>query len=347
MTKAVLITGGCGFVGRYLMWHYLRLGWFVIILDDLSTGTLDQITFHPRLSIHLGSVLDLERLAPLVASSDLIIHLASVVGVRLAHSIADHAYSVCVQGTANVIACSSHQPLVLVSSSAVYGLDRQDVVFEEGNCDEASTLAYDGGILGYATGKLHMEAMGHKAARAGRKILLVRPFNLVGPGQSSHYGMVLPTFVIRALMGLPLQVYDDGSQTRSFGDIEVFVSVLSRLIETPAAWSPENFIVNIGNPTDTSIITLGRIVIDVCDVNGAIEFVPYHSVFPGRKDTRVRIPGLKRINTLVGEVEWTGIREIVHRVVQYERSRLEPSVTPLISPIPLTKQFGQLSHVNP
>lgn len=347
MTKTVLITGGCGFVGRYMMWHYLRLGWFVTILDDLSTGTLDQITFHPRLSIHFGSVLDLDRLAPLVENSDLVIHLASVVGVRLAHSVADHAYRVSVQGTANVIALSDDQPLVLVSSSAVYGLNHRGMVFEDDSCDEASALEYDGGIPGYATGKLHMEALGRKAMHAGRKILLVRPFNLVGSGQSSHYGMVLPTFVMRALTGLPLQVYDDGSQTRSFSDIEVFISVLTCLIETPAAWSPENFIVNIGNPTDTSIIALGRIVIDACDVNGSIEFVPFDSVFPGKKDPHIRIPGSTRINSLIGKVEWGEIREIVNRVAQYEKSRLKSSAIHSFNPNILTKQFGQLSHVNP
>lgn len=328
MIKTVLITGGSGFVGRYLMWHFLRAGWFVTILDDLSTGTLDHITFHPRLSIHLGSVLDRDRLVPLAETADLIIHLACVVGVRLAHSVAKYAYRVSTEGTANVISAARDQPLVLVSSSAVYGLDHRQMVFEDEGCDEVSALENDGGIRGYATGKLHMEALGRKAMQAGQKILLVRPFNLVGAGQSSRYGMVLPTFVTRALQGLPLQVYDDGTQSRSFSDVEVFVSVLNRLIETPAAWAPENFIVNIGNPSDTSIVTLAEMVIEACGVSGSIEFIPFDSVFPGKKDAHVRIPGSSRINLLIGDVEWPDIRSIVQKVIEYEQLRMKGTGMP-------------------
>lgn len=338
MNKTVLITGGCGFVGRYLVRHFLQCGWFVAILDDLSTGTLDHIIFHPRLSIHLGSVLDQDRVAPLAANSDLVIHLASVVGVRLAHAMADHAYRVAVQGTENVIIASSDKPLVLVSSSAVYGLARREMVFEDDVCDEISALKYDGGIPGYATGKLHMEFLARKAMQNGRKILLVRPFNIVGPGQSSHYGMVLPTFVTRALTGLPLQVYDDGSQSRSFSDIDIFVSLLNRLIDNPAAWYPENFIVNLGNPSDTPIITLAKMVIEASGSDVPIEFIPFDAVFPGKQDLQVRIPGSTRIGSLVGEVEWTGLNEIIRKVFEYEKLRLISKGIPVPHSTLLTKQ---------
>ena len=344
MIKTVFITGGCGFVGRYLMAHYLKLGWFVTIYDDLSTGSLEHMQFHPRLSFHQGSVLDIEKMAPLIERSDLIIHLASVVGVRLAHSRAEYAYCVCVQGTENVIAASKDQPLVLISSSAVYGLDHREIMFENDICDEKSVLEYDGGIPGYATGKLHMENLARKALCNGRKVLLVRPFNLVGSGQSGDFGMVLPTFVKRALAGLPLQVYNDGMQTRSFSDIEIFISILGRLIESPAAWQHENFIVNIGNPNDTSILSLAEMVLQACDVNGTIEFVPFDCIFPGKRDPRVRIPGSIRIKSLLGEIEWKGVRQIVQRVVDYERSRMMyANVRPPIADI-LNNNSLHLNH---
>lgn len=319
--KRVLIIGGLGFIGRYLIHEFLAAGWSVLVLDDLSSSTLEPVIVHPALSIHVGSVLDRQRLSLLLGKSDLVINLAGVVGMKLAHAQRERSYRVSVEGTANILDLAHHQPLVCMSSSAVYGVHRNESVSERDACSEDEVLAYDGGLPGYATGKLHMEQLALSAAAGGQQVLLVRPFNVVGIGQSSHYGMVIPTFVRQALLGDPIEIHGDGLQTRSFCDVDEFARIFRQLVENPVPWDASLRIINVGNPIQTQILDLAHLVLTTADSSSALVHIPYESVYPGKTDVRVRAPDISRLLAILGNPEWPSIAQTVAKVVQHERKK--------------------------
>jgi UDP-glucose 4-epimerase len=307
----VLVTGGCGFIGRAVVARLVERGCSVVILDDLSTGVRDASTTHDRVTFHRGSVLHLDDVRAVSHHIDLVIHLAGLVGKALAVQRPDDAYHVAVEGTRNVLAVLGSCPALLISSSAVYGVDARGPVRETENECEQHASAYDGGMRGYAVGKLHMEALAREQAARGRPVLVVRPFNVVGPGQSGRYGMVLPRFLTSALAQQPLVVYGDGRQTRSFTHIRAFVEALLSLVEAEGAWKLEFPIVNIGAAAPTPILSLAQTIIEVTGSKSTIQFVPYESVFPGQRDVPERTPDTTVMETLVGRMRWPTVATIV------------------------------------
>lgn len=211
----VLVTGGAGFIGCWVVRDLLGKGCQVRVMDDLSTGCLSNLPAHPRLEVVEGDVTHVEDMNRAAAGAGLIIHLAAVVGVRLAHSQAEKAYRVSVDGARNLFS-KSRAPTVLASSSAVYGLTSDGAACEDDPIDEETVRAYDGGHSGYALGKWHAELLAREAAGRGQRVLVLRLFNTIGPRQTDRYGMVLPTFVRAALAGTPLVVHGDGLQTAVF-----------------------------------------------------------------------------------------------------------------------------------
>ena len=232
----VLITGGAGFIGSHLAERLLEQGHHVAILDDLSTGRLENVAHladHPRFSTTIGSVLDEALLEPLVAQCDTVFHLAAAVGVRLVVDQPIHTIHTNVHGTETVLkhASRGRKNVLVVSTSEVYGKSailpfREDADLVLGPPNKTR--------WGYATSKLLDEflALGYwKEERL--PVRVVRLFNTVGPRQSSRYGMVLPNFVQRALRNEPIVVHGDGSQTRSFTWVGDVVSALIGLVENP------------------------------------------------------------------------------------------------------------------
>jgi UDP-glucose 4-epimerase len=314
--RPVLVTGGAGFIGSRLVRSLAAAGNRVTVLDDLSTGRPESIYRIPGVTLVRGSVLDTEAVATAARGAGRVLHLAGVVGMRLAADQAEHAYAVGDRGTANVLKHSGDAPVVLVSSSAVYGLsDSTTALREDLPIDRATPLAYDGGSPGYATGKWEMERLGAQDALR-RPVLVVRPFNVVGPGQRGRYGMVLPTFLRQAVDGRPLTVHGDGSQRRCFTDIDQFTTRLLELAAHEAAWRPGAKVFNIGSDRETAIGDLARMVLDATGSTAGVVHVPYDSVFPGRTDVTGRVPSLDRLRAAVGETDWLTAASLVQKTAQ-------------------------------
>ncbi len=317
--QRVLVTGGCGFLGGHIVPFLLKRGHKVTVLDDLSTGSLSNIPQqHPNLLFIQGSVLDLELVQEHALNKDLIIHLASTVGMELVYNKPDESYIISKTGTENMLSTSANIPIVLFSSSAVYGQTTLTEVAEHQSVTLEDALSYDGGVYGYAVGKWELENLGKLAMEKGRQVMIIRPFNVVGTGQSSAYGMVVPNFIKKALNDSPVTVYDDGDQSRSFTCVETFTSCLYRLMSTQRAWEYPKNIINIGADQCTTINELAKIVIEEVDSYSNIEYLAYNKVFPKKKDVRHRRPDLGLLHELIGEeVEWPTIQNIVSRMVEY------------------------------
>jgi UDP-glucose 4-epimerase len=316
--RRVLVTGGCGFIGSELARALIKRDYRVTILDDLSTGSIDNLPGTGDIRFFEGSVLDRRDVERAFDEASFVFHLAGVVGMKRATDNPDLTYRVSVEGVRNVLDGSGTAPIMAFSSSAVYGLD---VKGEPGMraVSEETALAYDGGKRGYATGKRDAELFCAAAAERGRSVLVVRPFNTVGPGQKAESGMVIPRLVRQALSGQPLTVFGDGLQKRCFSFVDTVLACILTLTRTPAAWSQGYKAVDIGSRQSTSILDLCRIVQEECGSNCPIEYFPYESVFPGKQDVRVRVPDLTRLTRLIGPVDWPDLRIIVRHYVAEAR----------------------------
>ncbi|MBL8211082.1 MAG: NAD(P)-dependent oxidoreductase [Bryobacterales bacterium] len=321
--RRILVTGGCGFIGHHLVQGLLDRGDDVTVLDDHSTGPAANLVAGAHL--RRGSVLDPEAVSTAAAHArpDLVFHLASLVGMRLTTCRPSDSFIVSQQGTRNLLHATGDAPVVLFSSSAVYG----DASTGENNRLhtqeqlQSEALRYDGGVRGYASGKLALENEGRQARQRGRAVLTVRPFNVVGPRQSSSYGAVLPAFLQCAAEGRPLTVYDDGQQRRTFADVRTFVATLMALVHSPAAWQCETTF-DLGTRDSTTILELARLVLAFTSSNAGIRFVPYTDAFPGRTDVRSRLPHLQPVENLVGPVQWPQLPDIL---ASYRAARQPPA----------------------
>jgi UDP-glucose 4-epimerase len=313
-----LITGGAGFIGSHLAERLLAQGHEVAVLDDLSTGRLenvDHLVGHPSFSLTIGSVLDEAAVGPLVDWSDTVFHLAAALGVRLVIEQPIHTIHTNVHGTETVLrhASRGHKNVLVVSTSEVYGKSavlpfREDADLVLGPPDKTR--------WGYATSKLLDEflALGYWKEHK-LPVRVVRLFNTVGPRQSSRYGMVLPNFVRRALANEPIIVHGDGTQTRSFTWVGDVVSALIGLIEDPKT-AGEVF--NIGNGAEISIRNLAMLVKRITGSDSPLEFVPYEQVFDASfEDMPRRVPDINKIGRFIGYRPTVQLDQIIEHVVEF------------------------------
>lgn len=319
----VLITGGSGFLGAHLVRSLLAQGRRVRVLDDESSSgaTLDS-----GVELVRGSVLDEATVTAASQGVGLVFHLAGVVGMRLATQHAARAHQVARGGTQAVLRATAESvPVVLFSSSAVYGLGGDEIMSELTKIERAAPWTYDGDMDGYATGKWEMERLGREAAARGRKILTIRPFNVVGSGQLSSYGMVIPSFVERALVGLPLEIYGDGAQRRCFSNITEFTRLVLALTDNPKSWLPEANVVNVGSDEEITIGELAELVLSITGVKKAPVYRSYADVFPGYVDVPRRVPCTNRLERLAGPMHWarppTIVHEVVHKIKQLRETQ--------------------------
>ena len=313
--KKVFVTGGCGFIGCHMVERLLADNNKVVVLDDLSTGTVDNLKDHPNLEVIIGSVLDNELVVKASQGCDLVIHMASYVGMKLVYSKPEQSYNVSKIGTENVLKATGNTPILLFSTSAVYGLSATEEVSESNVISLERARTYDGPVRSYSAGKWELEQLGHKAMDEGRKVMIIRPFNVIGDRQSAAYGMVVPNFIKNCKTGNPITIYDDGEQSRSFSCVKKFTTTLSTLIQSEDVWSKPNNIINIGSNHILTINKLARIIKSKMDSSSPIEYLPYDTVFPNKKDVRHRFPDTRLLTKLMGDVDWPTIEEIIDELL--------------------------------
>jgi nucleoside-diphosphate-sugar epimerase len=325
-----LITGGAGFIGSHLSELLLRDGWEVFALDDLSTGSIDNVA-HLREghNYHLvvDSVLSPSIVSELVHKCDVVYHLAAAVGVRLIVEQPVHTLVTNVQGTETVLEyCNRFGKRVLVaSSSEVYGDHR-----EERPLVEAARRVY-GPVTEkrwlYADSKAMDEflALAYHQER-GLDCVIVRLFNTVGARQSGQYGMVIPRFVQAALAGAPLEVHGDGTQTRSFCHVSDTIRALRALME---GRSISGEIFNVGSTERIRIVDLADRVLALTGSGSELVFVPYDEVYGlGIEDTLHREPSIDKIGDAIGWRPQRGLEEILADVVRHARTAPIPLELP-------------------
>ncbi len=337
-----LITGGAGFIGSHLSERLLSDGHTVTVLDDLSTGSFENIAGilkHPRFRFVRGSVLDKDLVRLHTAASDQVIHLAAAVGVRRILEDPLSCLKINVDGTTIVLdACAEfRRGILLASTSEVYGKNEADSL-----CEDSDSILGPASIQrwSYATGKKMDEFLG-LAYHTTHKIpvIVTRFFNIVGPRQCSRYGMVLPAFVRAALANTPIRVFGDGAQTRNFTYIDDCIDALIRLLKTPAA---AGLVFNIGGAEEVSIHQLAERVKVAAESVSPIVSVPYQQAYPegSFEDMRRRVPCICRINALTGWTPVTSLSAIIDKTVAAERQRasaprhLEQISTPSYSVVP-------------
>jgi UDP-glucose 4-epimerase len=298
-----LVTGGAGFIGSHLSEHLLDSGAEVYALDDLSTGSEDNVSHlrdRPQFHLVVDSVLSPSVVSELVHRCDVVYHLAAVVGVQLIVERPGHTLLTNVQGTENVLQYATRfQKRVLVaSSSEVYG-DHP----EESSLVEDARRIYGPTTArrwAYADTKAIDEFLAlARHAEEGLPCVIARLFNTVGPRQSGQYGNVIPRFVEAALAGRPLEVYGDGTQTRCFCHVSDTVRALKSLMEEPAA---DGEIYNVGSTERVRIVDLARRVVDAAGSSSEIVFVPYEEVFARGIEEEMfhRAPSIDKIASMTG-----------------------------------------------
>ena len=324
--RKALITGGAGFIGSHLSELLLADGWEVYALDDVSTGSLNNIShLLENRDYHLvvESVLSPSVVSELVHKCDVVYHLAAAVGVRLIVEQPVHTLLTNIRGTENVLEyCTRFGKRVLVAStSEVYG-DHRD----EKPLHESSRRTYGPTTArrwAYADSKAVDEFLA--LAYHDEKDLdcvIVRLFNTVGPRQSGQYGMVIPRFVASALGNQPLEIYGDGTQTRCFCHVQDAIRALKGLMETPTI-SGEIF--NVGSANRISILDLANRVIGATESESSYMFVPYDRVYgTGIEDMLHRIPAIEKIGTAIGWEPELDLERLLGDVIDHTRAGMAP-----------------------
>lgn len=307
MPSHFLITGGAGFVGSHLAESLLDHSHRVTALDDLSTGRFDNIahlTPHERFTFVKGSVADAVVLDKLANQSDVIVHLAAVVGVKLVTESVLQTISTNIKGSEAVLDAAKRYGIktLLASTSEVYGKSPH-LPFREDDDTVLGPTTHRRWV--YAATKIVDEFLALAyCEQHSVPVIIFRLFNTVGPRQTGQYGMVMPRFVRAALSGEALQVYGDGSQTRCFCHVKDTVRAMIGLSQEPQAVGR---VFNVGSSQEISILALAARVIALLKSSSQIVFVPYEQIYgSGFEDTQRRVPDIQRIRHLLGwETKYT------------------------------------------
>jgi UDP-glucose 4-epimerase len=318
----VLITGGAGFIGSHLADACIARGDEVFVIDDLSTGSLEnieQLADHPRFHCTIDSVRNEEVLETLVDSCDVIFHLAAAVGVKLIVESPVRTIETNVRGTEVVLAAAARQRkrILIASTSEVYGLSEQVPFREDGNLVMGATTK---GRWSYACSKAIDEFLALAYFREkDLPAIIVRLFNTVGPRQIGRYGMVVPTLVSQALAGEPLTVYGNGRQTRCFGFVGDVVESLLRLIDHP---DTPGEVFNIGSTEEVSITQLAERILALTGSRSQIVYVPYSEAYEeGFEDMPRRVPDTSKAARVLGFRPRTSLDDILRAVIRSRSSR--------------------------
>jgi UDP-glucose 4-epimerase len=317
----VLITGGAGFIGSHLSDALLAAGHTVQVIDDLSTGSMQNIAHlkeHPRFRYVIDSVSNEQLLAELVDQADVVFHLAAAVGVKKIVEEPVSTIETNVHGTEVVLrqANKKKKLVVIASTSEVYGKSTAVPFTEEHDLVMGPTHKHR---WAYACSKAIDEFLAlayHKEKKL--PVIIVRLFNTVGPRQSGQYGMVIPNFVRQALLGHPITVHGDGTQSRSFTYVGDVVRALMALAVEPKAIGQ---VFNIGNGEEISIMALAEKIKAMTGSASPIQVIPYDQAYEsGFEDMPRRVPDISRIRALVGYEPRVNLDEILASVIDHMRS---------------------------
>jgi UDP-glucose 4-epimerase len=318
----VLITGGAGFIGSHLADAYLQRGDEVLVIDDLSTGTIENIRHlknNPRFQYTIDSVHNQPVTAELVDQCDVVVHLAAAVGVKLIVESPVRTIETNVRGTEVVLALANKKQkrVLIASTSEVYGLSTDIPFKEDGNLVMGATTK---GRWSYACSKAIDEFLALAYWREKKlPTTIVRLFNTVGPRQTGRYGMVIPTFVKQALAGRPITVYGNGKQTRCFGYVGDVVGALIKLMDHAESVGQ---VYNIGSTEEISIVKLAEKVKELTNSDSEIVFVPYDDAYEeGFEDMPRRVPDTSKIKRLVGFQPKMTLEGILQSVISYHSGR--------------------------
>ncbi|MDP9178331.1 MAG: GDP-mannose 4,6-dehydratase [Gemmatimonadota bacterium] len=327
----VLITGGAGFIGSHLADRMLARGDDVVVIDDFSSGSPDNIAHlrgSSRFECVVGSASDAYVVSPLVAGSDAIVHLAAAVGVRLILESPVRTIENNLFGTAAVLTAAadaqragSRKIVLLASTSEVYGKGNRPPFRED---DDLTFGATTNSRWAYACSKAMDEWLGLAHWREhGLPVTIARFFNTVGPRQTGRYGMVLPNFTDQALAGEPITVFGTGRQSRCFCHVNDTVEAVIRLLDTP---DTAGQVFNVGSDREISMRDLAELVRRTANSASPIELVPYEEAYAeGFEDMERRVPDCSKIE------QWTGFRpkrsleQIIADVIADRRMRLTPT----------------------
>jgi len=318
----VLITGGAGFIGSHLSDAYLQRGDEVFVIDDLSTGSIENIRHlkdNPRFHYTIESVHNQPVTAELVDQCDVVVHLAAAVGVKLIVESPVRTIETNVRGTEVVLALANKKKkkVLIASTSEVYGLSAEVPFREDGNLVMGATTK---GRWSYACSKAIDEFLA-LAYWHEKKLptVVVRLFNTVGPRQTGRYGMVIPTFVKQALSGRPITVYGDGKQSRCFGYVGDVVGAFTKLMDHPDAVGK---VFNIGSNEEISILGLAERVKKLTQSKSEIVFLPYDEAYEeGFEDMPRRVPDISKVGALIGYKPQLKLDDILHSVIDFQNGR--------------------------
>jgi UDP-glucose 4-epimerase len=313
-----LITGGAGFIGSHLAERLLDRGDHVVLLDNLSTGSVENIRHlktSDRLQYHLDNIENRQLLAELVDDADVVVHLAAAVGVKLIVESPVRTIETNVNGTQLILeaACKKRKLVVTASTSEVYGKNTNVPFHEDADLVLGPTTK---GRWSYAASKALDEFLALSYWKEKKlPVIVVRFFNTVGPRQTGRYGMVLPNFVKSALDNSPIGVYGNGKQSRCFCDVQDTVEAVIRLMDTSKSIGE---VVNVGNTEEITIEDLAARVKQRTGSSSPIEYIPYDRAYePGFEDMMRRVPAVEKLEALTGFRPRTPLNEIIDRVTAY------------------------------
>ncbi|OQY30172.1 MAG: nucleoside-diphosphate sugar epimerase [Candidatus Cloacimonetes bacterium 4572_55] len=313
-----LITGGAGFIGSHLAENLLKRDWEVNIIDDLSTGTFENIAHlenEKKFSYTIDTIMDIKVMEELVDRADVIYHLAAAVGVQYIIDNPLKALQVNIRGTEIILelANKKKKKALIASTSEIYGKSDKIPFSEKDDRVLGSTHI---SRWGYSASKAVDEFLALAYYREKRlPVVVVRLFNTVGPRQSGQYGMVIPKFVHQALLNHPLLVYGDGKQSRCFAYVEDVVNGMITLMEHPQAVGE---IFNLGSKEPITIEELAKKVKELCQSRSEIIYVPYNQAYEeGFEDMKRRMPDLNKVKKLIGYEPQFNLDDILERVIEY------------------------------
>ena len=319
-----LITGGAGFIGSHLAERLLHRGDRVVLLDNLSTGSVENIRHlksSERMQYHLDNIENRQLLAELVDDADVIVHLAAAVGVKLIVESPVKTIETNVNGTQLILeAASKKKKLVLTAStSEVYGKNTNVPFHEDADLVLGPTTK---GRWSYAASKALDEFLALSYWKEKKlPVIVARLFNTVGPRQTGRYGMVLPNFVKSALDNTTISIYGSGKQSRCFCDVQDTVESLVRLMDLERSIGE---VVNVGSTEEITIEALAQKVKERTGSSSPIEYVPYDQAYePGFEDMMRRVPSVEKLHALTGFRPGIPLNEIIDRVAAFFQSKTE------------------------